>query len=130
VVADSFTNQSPWVLEPAAKIITHLRDAGDRVNWIVTAEADDARAFMGPLAGQFLTFIDPGRTFVKAAGIEILPAFVLVQQNLTIPARAEGWDPATWREVGAFVASLVGWTKPQVPSPGDPKAFHGTPALG
>jgi hypothetical protein len=67
---------------------------------------------------------------VKAAGIETLPAFLLVQQNLTVPARAEGWDPSSWRDVASFVADLVSWTKPMVPAPGDPKAFQGTPALG
>jgi hypothetical protein len=130
VVLDPFTNQSAWVLEPAARILAHLREAGVRVNWVVTAEADDARAFLGPLANRFLTFADPDRAFVKAAGIETLPAFLLVQQNLTVPARAEGWDPSSWRDVASFVADLVSWTKPMVPAPGDPKAFQGTPALG
>jgi hypothetical protein len=130
VVLDPYTNQSSWVLEPASRVLAQLKDAGVRVNWIVTADADDVREFMGPLAGRFLTFCDPERAFVRAAGLEILPAFVLVQQNLTVPAKAEGWDPVEWRAVAAAVADLVGWTKPQVPSAGDPAAFHGTPALG
>jgi hypothetical protein len=130
VVLDPYTNQSSWVLDPATKVLAQLRDAGVRVNWIVTATSDEAREFLGPLADRFLTFCDPDRAFVKAAGLEHLPAFLVVQQNLTVPVKAEGWNPVEWREVGAFVADLVGWTKPQVPSAGDPSAFHGTPALG
>jgi hypothetical protein len=130
VVLDPYTNQSSWVLDPATRVLDQLAGAGVRVNWIVTSDADGARTFLGPLADRYLTFCDPDRAFVKAAGLQTLPAFLLVQQNLTIPVQAEGWNPAEWREVGAYIANLVRWTKPQVPSAGDPAAFHGTPALG
>ena len=73
VVVDPYTNESAWVLDVAARILRDFSDAAVRVNWIVTADADDARAFLGPLASEFLTFADPDRDAVKALGLERLP---------------------------------------------------------
>ena len=80
------------------------RGAAVRVDWIVTSDADDARAFLGPLAREFLTFADPDRAAVKALGLERLPAFVFVLMDGTVEAAAEGWDPAEWRKVADTIA--------------------------
>src|SRR5215216_7790388 len=69
VAVDPYTNESAWVLEVAARILREFRDAAVRVSWLVTADAADARAFLGPLADEFLTFTDPDRTAVKALGL-------------------------------------------------------------
>jgi hypothetical protein len=129
VVVDPYTNESAWVLDVAARIMRDLSDAAVRVNWIVTADADDARAFLGPLASEFLTFTDPDRAAVKALGLERLPAFVFILMDGTVAAATEGWDPVAWRKVADVIATAVKWSRPVIPEPGDPHPFEGSPAV-
>lgn len=129
VVLDPYTNESSWILETAARVMRQFMGAAVRVNFIVTCDAESARTFLGPLADEFLVFADPDRAAVKALGLSELPAFVVIQSNGAIPASAQGWNPAEWKDVAAFIAHLTAWSKPTLPAPGDPGAFHGTPAL-
>lgn len=129
VVVDPYTNESSWVLDVAARIMREFAEAAVRVNWIVTSDADDAQAFLGPLAAEFLTFIDPDRAVVKALGLERLPAFVFVLMDGSVVAAAEGWDPIAWRAAADTVATAVKWSRPMIPEPGDPPAFEGSPAV-
>jgi hypothetical protein len=129
VVVDPYTNESAWILKTASRIMNQFAGAGVRVNWIIACGADEARAFLGPLADEFLVFTDPDRTVIRALGLTELPAFVLVRGDGTIPAAAQGWSADSWREVSNEIASLVSWSKPTIPAPGDPGAFRGTPAL-
>ena len=85
--------------------------------------------FLGPLITQFLVFVDDDRVAVKALGLESLPAFVFIRVDGTVPAAAEGWNPAEWRAVAATIASTTAWEAPDIPLVGDPGPFHGTPAL-
>jgi len=130
VVLDPYTNESSWILPTARRILDGFRGSDARVNFVVTAEADDARAFLGPLVDEFLVFIDPERVAVKALGLEGLPALVLIQVDGTVPAAAEGWNPAEWRKVAAAIARVSAWKAPDIPALGDPGPFHGSPALG
>lgn len=129
IVLDPYTNESSWILETAVRIMRQFSGAAVRVNFLMTCDADDARAFLGPYADEFLVYCDPDRAAVRALGLSELPAFVLIQANGTIPAAAQGWTAADWKEVAAQVASLTAWSKPTIPAPGDPGAFRGTPAL-
>ena len=129
VVVDPYTNESAWVLDVAARVMRDFSDAAVRVSLIATADADDAKDFLGPLATEFLTFADPDRLAVKALGLERLPAFVFVLMDGTLEASAEGWDPIAWRKVADSIASAVKWSRPVIPEPGDPHAFEGSPAL-
>ena len=104
-------------------------DSAARVNFIVTATPAEAKQFLGPLATEFLTFTDPERVVVKQLGLAELPAFVFLRSDGTVPAAAEGWNPAAWREVANTIAETVSWSKPLIPQAGDPGAFKGTPAL-
>ncbi len=74
---------------------------------MVTADDDDARRFLGPLSEQFLVFCDADRSVVKAMGLERLPAFVFVRVDGELVAKAEGWNPAAWREVAELVAETT-----------------------
>jgi hypothetical protein len=130
VVVDPYTNESAWVLDAAAKVLRNFNGAAVRVNFVVTAGTDEARAFLGRLAGEFLVLTDPSRALVKAVGLERLPAFVFIQQDRTVQGLAQGWDPAAWSEVCDTIAATTSWSRPMVPSPGDPTPFHGSPALG
>jgi hypothetical protein len=130
VVLDPYTNESSWILETAARILEGLRGSDARVNFIVTADADDTRTFLGPLVDQFLVFVDPDRTAVKALGLTELPAFVFIRVDGTVPAAAEGWRPAEWRTVADAVAAATAWRPPDIPMAGDPGPFRGSPALG
>ena len=129
VALDPYTNESAWILPTATRILEELRGSDARVNLLVTAPAVDARAFLGPLVKQFLVFVDDDRSVVKALGLETLPAFVFIRVDNTVPAAAEGWDPAEWRTVAETVAATTAWQPPDIPGLGDPGPFHGTPAL-
>ena len=129
VVLDPFTNESAWILKTAARILRQFSGAAVRINFIVTCDASDARAFLGPYADEFLVFCDPDRVAVKALGLSELPAFVLIKSDGSVPIAAQGWTSAEWKEVAAAVAALTSWSRPTIPGPGDPGSFRGTPAL-
>jgi len=129
VVLDPYTNESSWVLKSAVRILEGFRGSDARVNFVVTADEDDTRRFLGPLCDDFLVFcVD--RTFVKAAGLERLPAFVFVSVDGEMVAKAEGWNPASWREVAEVVAETAYWSAPLIPMAGDPSPFAGSRAAG
>ncbi len=130
VVLDPYTNESSWILPTAVRILTAFRGADARVNFVLTSDADDARAFMGPLTDQFLVFADPDRAFVKALGLAELPAFVFLRIDGTVQASAEGWDARAWRAVAEQIAAATSWIAPAIPAGGDPGPFGGTPAGG
>jgi hypothetical protein len=130
VALDPYTNESSWILRTAARILEGLRESDARVNFLVTADERDARAFLGPLTQQFLVFVDPERLAVKAIGLEQLPAFVFIRVDGTVQASAEGWDPPAWRAVAEAICAASAWRAPDIPLLGDPGPFHGSPALG
>ena len=130
VVVDPYTNESSWVLKTAVRILEGFRGSHARVNFVVTANEDDTRAFMGPLATQFLVFCDPDRTLVKALEVDTLPAFVFIRVDGEAAAVAEGWNAQEWRRVAAEIAATTKWRAPMIPAPGDPGSFAGSPALG
>ena len=129
VALDPYTNESAWILPTATRILEELRGSDARVNLLVTAPEDDVRAFLGPLVKQFLVFVDDDRSVVKALGLATLPAFVFIRVDNTVPAAAEGWNPAEWRAVAETIARTTAWQSPDIPIVGDPGPFHGTPAL-
>ena len=130
VVLDPYTNESSWVLKTAARILENLRGTDARVNFVVTADADSTRQFLGPLTEQFLVYCDPSRAFVRTLNLSQLPAFVFIRLDGTLQASAEGWDAAEWRAVAEQIAAATAWISPTIPIAGDPGPFHGTPALG
>ena len=97
-----------------------------RVNILIACGPEEAQQFLGPLAQEFLVFCDPDRAAVKALGLATLPAFVFVRIDGTVPAAAEGWNPAAWRSVSEAIAATTAWSKPTIPVAGDPSPFAGT----
>lgn len=130
VVIDPYTYESSWVLETSGRILETFRGADCRTAFVVTADAEDTRTFMGPWARQLLTYTDPDRELVKGLGLAELPAFIYIRQDGTLAAAGEGWDPKEWREVAHMLADDTRWNRPLIPSPGDPQPFAGSPALG
>lgn len=130
VVLDPYTNESAWILPTAARILDGLRGSDARVNFVVTADEADTKAFLGPLADRFLVFTDPDRATVKSLGLNELPAFVFIRVDGTVQAAAEGWNSAQWRDVADTIAAATAWSSPDIPIIGDPGPFHGSPALG
>ena len=130
VVLDPYTNESSWVLKTAVRILDGLRGSHARVNFVVTADADDTKRFLGPLVDDFLVFCDPDRTVVKAMGLERLPAFAFIRVDGEVVASTEGWNPEGWREVAHAVAETTKWRAPLIPAAGDPSPFAGSPAAG
>lgn len=129
VVIDPYTNESAWVLRTARRVLNQFAGSSVRANYVVTADADDTRRFLGPLASEALVFCDPDRAFVKQLGLASLPAFVFTRIDGEVAAVAQGWNPLEWRAVADEVARTVSWSKPLIPAPGDPGAFAGTPAV-
>jgi hypothetical protein len=130
VVLDPYTNESSWILKTAVRILEALRGCHARVNLLVTADEDDTRRFLGPLADQFLVFCDPERRVVDAMGLSTLPAFVFVRVDGSVDAVAEGWNPAEWRAVADAITGVTAWQSPTIPVAGDPTPFAGSPARG
>jgi hypothetical protein len=130
VVLDPYTSESAWLLETAGRILRVYDQADCRVAWLVTADAEDSRRFLGPWAREILTFSDPDREAVKALGLERLPALVHVDQSGAVVGAAEGWQPAEWRAVATELSRVMSWTRPVIPAFGDPAPFPGSPALG
>lgn len=128
VVLDPYTNESSWILKTAARILTGFRGADVRVNFVVTCSGDEARQFLGPLADEFLVYVDPDRTFVKSLGLAALPAFVFVSMDGKVAASAEGWNGLEWRGVANAIAKATAWARQTIPASGDPVPFAGTPA--
>jgi len=130
VVLDPYTNESSWILKAATRVLEQFRGSDARISLVVTANAGDARTFLGPYADRFLVFCDPDRAFVKAAGLSELPAFVFTRVDGVVAAAAQGWNPPEWEAVADAIAEVCWWTSIPVPGPGDPGPFRGSPALG
>lgn len=129
VALDPYTAESSWILDTAKSFLEHFAPADIRVGWLVAADDDGCRDFLGPLAEEFLTFADPTRTVINDFGIERLPALVHVRSDALLQV-SNGWDPAGWRAIAADVAPILRWSRPAVPQPGDPVPYLGTPAAG
>ena len=92
---------------------------------MLTCDAKGAREFLGPLADEFMCFVDEDRTLVKALELEELPAFVHLAHDLTVVGMAEGWDPETWRPIAENLADVMSWSRPQIPRTGRPRPVRG-----
>mgnify|MGYP001811751459 CR=1 FL=1 len=130
VALDPYTYESSWLIETAGRILTGFRGADCRVAWLVTADEDQTRDYLGPWGDELLAFADPDRTAVEALGLQTLPAIVHVDQGLNIVGAAEGWQPEQWRTVASGLADAMSWSQPLIPAEGDPTPYVGTPALG
>jgi len=126
---DPFTHESAWVLETAGRILRHYQPADIRVAWLVTADDEDCKRFLGPWEEEFLTFSDPQRTAVAGFGLSRLPALIHVRSDGFVET-ADGWDPAAWRQIASTLADILAWSRPMIPSPGDPVPYAGTDASG
>ena len=128
VVLDPYTHESAWILHTARRILVTYAGAGCRACWVVTCGPDNARRFLGPYAEELLTFADPDRHAVAALGLQSLPAFMLVRQDGSVAASAEGWNPVEWRAVAEAVSDMTEWQRPVIGDGDDPAPFPGTPA--
>ncbi len=129
VALDPYTHESAWILDTAVAILEHYRPSDVRVGWLVAADAEGCREFLGPLAEDFLTFADPDRVAIKNFGIQRLPALFNIFGDTSTQV-ANGWNPTTWRQVTEQLSLQLHWSRPLIPSPGDPLPYQGTPASG
>jgi hypothetical protein len=104
----------------ARRIFDVLGDSDCRTAYVVTGTPVIAQRILGEEEQRQATFVDPDRTLVKSLGLERLPAFVFLQQDTTVGAASEGWDPAEWQEVAKSVARAMAWSMPDVAPPGEP----------
>jgi hypothetical protein len=127
VVLDPYTHESAWILDTSKRILKTFSGADCRPCWILRCTPDDARRFLGPYADEVLAFADPDGAVAAALGVEHTPSFLLLRQDGEVTARAEGWDPDSWREVAEAVVRLTRWSRPVIPAPGDPAPYSGAP---
>ena len=130
VVLDPYTYESSWIIDTGVRVLRNFAEADCRTAFLVAADDEGAKRFLGPLVEEFLVFADPARQLISSLGIESLPAFVHLNQAGVVEGVAEGWDPDAWREVAASLASVMSWRRPEIPVPSDPVPFTGTPAAG
>ena len=118
VVLDPYTNESSWILPTAQRVLAFFAESDCRMSWLVTGADDaDARAFLGPLAERYLTFVDPDRQVVRSFGLD-----------LRVQGAAQGWQPAEWRQITTHLTKVMSWGRFMLPDRGDPAAFAGSPA--
>lgn len=130
VGVDPYTLESSWILNTASRLFRYYEGADVRVAFVVTADPDDARRFLGPLAEEFLVFADPDRELVKSAELDRLPALLHLRQDASLAGVAEGWDPEEWTDVLLTLEDDMYWrSRPSLPEPTDPNPFTGSPAL-
>jgi hypothetical protein len=110
------------------RLFATFGDADARFAFVVTGPEVVAARLLGDAADQVVTFIDPDLELVRSLGLERLPAFVLLRQDTTMVAAAEGWEPKEWQRVAREVGRVLAWTVPEVRAEGDPLAFAGWPA--
>lgn len=129
VALDPYTHESAWIIETAGRFLEHYAPSDIRVGWLVTADDDGCRQFLGPWAERVLTFADPEREAVEALGFERLPGLAFVRSDRYTEV-VNGWDPDGWRRVAEVLARILSWTRPVIPRPGDPTPYTGTPVKG
>ena len=86
----------------------------------------------------FVLGIDGGGTSCKAAPATVSGDVIghgksgpaNIRTDLTVASKAEGWDPLEWRAAATDLAREMSWTPPNIPAPGDPGPFRGSPAVG
>src|SRR5947208_5164844 len=76
VALDPRNERSRWILDTATRVFNTYDEADCRVAWLVGGDAADTRRFLGRLADEVLTFIDPAYTAIRAFGLSSLPAIV------------------------------------------------------
>lgn len=127
VAVDPANMRSKWIVPTAARVLFEYEQADCRVAWLVAGDAADARKLLGRWAKDIMTFVDPELTAVKGFGIATLPAVVHVGMDLNIVNAVEGWDPPAWRALTMELSRRMSWSRPHIPSPGDPGPFEGAP---
>ncbi len=110
------------------RLFATFGDADARFAFAVAGSEAVAARLLGEAADDIVTFVDPDLKLVHSLGLERLPAFVLLRQDTTLVAAAEGWDPKEWQRVAKEVGRILAWTVPEVRAPGDPPPFAGWPA--
>ncbi len=131
VVLDPYTHESSWLLDTARRILGSFSGANVTAALLVSgADGAGAARFLGPLADEVLGLVDPDGSLVRSLGLASLPAFVVIRQDGSVAASVEGWDPGPWREAVSDLADLTAWSRPEIPAPGDPAPYAGTPVPG
>jgi hypothetical protein len=126
-VVDPFAEQSAWVLPTARRVLTHYEQADCRVAWLVAGTVEEARLYLGPLADDIWTLVDPDHTTLKGFGLDRLPALVHLGMDGTVVNAVEGWDPAGWKALTDELSRRMLWSRPVVPAPSDPAPFEAAP---
>ena len=84
---------------------------------------------MTDVSGDFLSTADPDREAVTGFGFERLPGLAYVRSDCFVQV-VNGWEPEGWRAVTNLLSNVLSWSRPNIPRPGDPTPYLGTPVKG
>jgi hypothetical protein len=96
-----------------------------RPAFLVVGNERAARRVLGSTIDEYLCFVDPEGALVKSVGLAKLPAFVHIRLDGSLASAAEGWNPDAWNDAVERLAKEMAWTRPLIPSPGDPPPSPG-----
>ena len=92
-----------------------LRGSDARVNFLVTADEADTRAFLGPLVEEFLVFTDPDRRRSRRSASAQLPAFVFIRVDGTVSGRRRGMGRRRVAGRRRRDRAATAWSAPDIP---------------
>ena len=129
VVLDARRPATLEALRPVLERVDGVFSGSDAVVGAVVVGTDARKATeaLGPAAAHVRVFVDPDGTAARALGVGGTPALVWVAPAPEVAGLAEGWDPPAWRRVLVDLAAKLRWTRPLVPTPGDPWPFPAEP---
>ena len=130
VVVDPYTNESAWILDTAARIMRNFADAAVRVNWVVAGTDEDASELPRPAGRGVPDLRRPRAAYVKALGLERLPAFVFLRVDGVVAVPPRAGTPLEWRQVAEAVAATTAWTAGGHPGAGGSAGLRRDAGLG
>ena len=111
----------------AQRIFATFGDTDCTCAFLVPGPASVAERLLGDVEHEVLTFVDPDLALVRDLDLAYLPAFVLLRQDASLLADAQGWNASDWQRVAKEVGKAMAWTVPEVAGPGDPPSTPGWP---
>ena len=122
VILDPYTYESAWLLETAGRILDNFRGADCRIAFVVTADADDAREFLGPWARRSSPSPTPTATWSRRSGSTSCRRSSTCARTARSPRVAEGWDPPEWQHVAVRAGQGHELVAPEHPRPRRPRS--------
>lgn len=127
IAIDPYARSHRPLVPTIDRILHNFAQADCRVAILAAGDADQTRIFLGEAANKYMIFTDPNQEACRAFGITHLPAFLHIEQDGSIAAASNGWNPPEWNSIAEELGRVTSWNPPVVPMAGDPAPFAGSP---